>query len=399
MTDIKLVAHRSEKEYRKTFLDWNRLIKVTQRRFHCAWEELRGARPWITPRVASEVLSQGDPEDLANTRARAIEICEDASTDRLRRRDAAQDIWWIDEWTSPNGIVGLTHLDAAQKERRNELLEAMPKELFQVDSQDDVADHPDARITAEIVALDAELLLSSNFNTIDISGLNDWLHAHGHAQRDTRGPIHVVDDYLHECLTTLEQGRILGMQAVLASAWPEDRGSEPEEVIASAVEATQRMKSPGGHLQQTGTYLEERLLSGGWRGWVRETIERLRRHGAERVQGAQRRHPKYKAWTRKTYGDNTPELAHKLAQAKWVRPTGQLRMRVDERDTGYGLVWEGVAGQEPIDIGYADTAQTVAEVLAICGIQPESDKDSSAGGIASGREEYLKRDRRRAIER
>ena len=391
---MKLVAPAGSTEYRRTFLDWNRLIKITDRRFHCTWEELRGARAWITPRVARECLSQGTPENLEQTRGQAVAICEDDSTGRLARRDAAQDIWWIDEWRSSNGIVGLQVLDEHMDNIRTELLEKMPHELFHTDSQEALEESADARIVAEVVACGAELLLSSNFNTVEIQDLNAWLHKHRYAaSAQGTGPVHIVDNYVHECMETTEQGRTLGLQALLAGFWPEDRNCDAEEVKANATEAIGRMQSKGGHLSMTGAYLKDKLTHPDWQPWLYATIEELRKTGGLHVREAERRHPKHRPWEKKTYGDNTPALAARLAELRMRWPEGRIQYGVRWGKETYELGWLTKDGGERIKIGPAAHAGVVAEVLAICGMESESNVDGKTQGLARGRATFLQRQR------
>ena len=397
---MKLVAQAGSNEYRRTFLDWNRLIKITDRRFHCTWEELRGARAWITPRVARECLSRGDPENLERTRREAVAICENEATRALARRDAAQDIWWIDEWCSTSGIVGLAVLDERMDEVRTELLEKIPPRLFHTENQEALEAHPDARIVAEVVACGAELLLSSNFNTVEIDELNEWLHKSGYATRgEGSGPVHVVDSYVHECMETMEEGRLLGLKAVLAGFWPEDRNCDVDEVQASAMEAIARMQSKGAHLNQTGSYLSEKLTDRRWKPWIDATINEMREGAGRRAREAERRHPKHKAWQKKAYGDNTPELAGRLAELRMRWPQGRIRYQIAEGVKTYGLGWLTKDGGEVLQIGEATNARVVAEVLAICGMESERKVDEKAGGIAQGRAVFLEQRRARGRER
>ena len=396
---MKLVAQADSNDYRRTFLDWNRLIKITDRRFHCTWEELRGARAWITPRVARECLSRGDPENLERTRREAVTICENEATRALARRDAAQDIWWIDEWLSTSGIVGLAVLDEHMDEVRTKLLETIPPRLFHTENQETLEATPDARIVAEVVACGAELLLSSNFNTVEIHELNEWLHKSGYAtRRDGSGPIHVVDNYVHECMESTEQGRRLGLKAVLAGFWPEDRNCDVDEVRASAMEAIARMQTKGAHLNQTGSYLSEKLTDWRWKTWIDATINEMREEAGQRVRQAERRHPKHKAWQKKPYGDNTPELAGRLAELRMRWPEGRIRYQVCEEVKTYGLGWLTKDKGEVLQIGHAADATVVAEVLAICGMESERKVDEKAGGIAQGRAMFLEQNRARGRE-
>ena len=397
---MKLVAHAGSDAYRRTFLDWNRLIKITDRRFHCTWEELRGARAWITPRVARECLSRGDPENLERTRREAAAICEDEATRPLARRDAAQDIWWIDEWRSTNGIVGLAVLDERMDAVRTDLLEKMPPGLFHTESQEALEAHADARIVAEVVACGAELLLSSNFNTVEIDDLNEWLHTRGYVTtKQEAGPIHVVDSYVHECMESTDEGRTLGVKAVLAGFWPEDRDCDPDEVRASAMEAIARMQGKGAHLNKTGAYLSDKLTDRRWKPWMDATIDKMREGAGQRVRAAERRHPKHKAWRKKAYGDNTPELAGRLAELRMRWPEGRIKYGVARGVDTYKLGWLTKEGGEVLQIGEAAHAGVVAEVLAICGMESERQVDETAGRLAQDRAVFLERQRVRRPQR
>ena len=343
--------------------------------------------------MARECLSQGTPENLDQTRRQAVAICEDDTTGRL---DAAQDIWWIDEWRSSTGIVALAVLDQHMDDVRTELLEKMPFELFHTDSQEALEETADARIVAEVVACGAELLLSSNFNTIEIDELNGWLHKHRYAPSEQgTGPIHIVDSYVHECMESTEQGRALGLKALLAGFWPEDRNCDPEEVKANAMGAIGRMQSRGGHLSKTGGYLSDKLTSPRWQPWIDATIEALRQSGGQRVREAERRHPKHKAWEKKSYGDNTPALAARLAELRMRWPEGRIRYEVRRSQETYGLGWLTKEGGSLVEIGEAPHAGVVAEVLAICGMESEANVDGKAHQFVHGRAAFLQRNRPR----
>ena len=292
----KLTAHADTAAYRRTFVDRNRIIKITDRRFHAAWEELRGARLWITETVAGECVRARDFADLATIRVVPAQLCRTEPPGSMAAMDAAQEVWWIDEWQSATGIVGLRRLDAGQKHERDALLRRMVPEHFACADTDEVEQLADARIVAETVTLEEELLLSSNFNRLELDEPNRWLRTHGPGTgQRTEGPIHLVDGYLKECMEQTEAGRMLGLKAVIAGFWPEDRPADDDEIIASAVHATARMGKKGAHLNKTGTYLADRLTDLRWRNWIVRTIGEMRACGGERIQAAERRHPKHMA--------------------------------------------------------------------------------------------------------
>ena len=324
----RLSAQAGSEAYRRTFVDRNRILKVTDRRFHAAWEEMRGGKLWITETVASECVPGRRMDDLEALRTESARLCSTEPHGSIRAKDAAQDVWWIDEWRSENGIVGLRRLNAEQVRERDALLEQLLPEHFGCADRDEVEQLPDARIVAETVTLGEDLLLSSNFNRVEVEDLNAWLRKHAQRIPQTgEGPVHLVDGYIKECMEQTEAGRVLGLQAVLAGFWPEDRGADEEEVVASALMAAGRMTRKGAHLNQTGTYLAERLTDPGWRRWIAATIHTLRASGGIKVQGAGRRHPKHRAWERKRYDDNTPELAKALDAARWRIPERGYRLQ------------------------------------------------------------------------
>ena len=47
----KQTARAGTGGFRRSFVDRNRNAKITDRRFHAAWEELRASRLWITETV------------------------------------------------------------------------------------------------------------------------------------------------------------------------------------------------------------------------------------------------------------------------------------------------------------------------------------------------------------
>ena len=92
----------------------------------------------------------------------------------------------------------------------------MVPEHFECASTEEVEELADARIVAETVTLREELLLSSNFNRIEVDELNEWLrNEQGIGKSTGGGPIHLVDGYIKECMEQSEAGRTLGVKAVL----------------------------------------------------------------------------------------------------------------------------------------------------------------------------------------
>ena len=293
----KLTARAGTEGFRRTFVDRNRILKITDRRFHSAWEELRASRLWITETIAGECVGNRRIGDLENMRAQAAQICgrEDPAT--MIARDAAQDVWWIDQWRSPHGIVGLRRLNEKQARHRDALLQTMIPEHFECAAQEEVEQLADARMVAEVAALGEELLLSSNFNRVEVDAQNRWIRGQPKtAGEPAEGPIHLVDGYMKECMEQTEEGRTLGLRAILGGFWPEDRNADEDEVIGAALGAAARMQKPGAHLNETGAYLGEKLTDRRWKDWVVWTIREMRTGAGERTQAAERRHPKHRAW-------------------------------------------------------------------------------------------------------
>ena len=208
----KLTAQAGTPHYRRTLVDRNRILKVTDRRFHAAWEELRGAKLWITETVAGECVRARDFSDLGAVRAEAARLATTQPVGSMAAMDAAQEVWWLDEWAAPEGIVGLRRLDERAMRARDALLAKMVPEHFGCADADEVAELADARIVAETVVLKEELLLSSNFNRVDVDELNRWLRSHAQGvDANGSGPVHLVDEYVKECMEQSEAGRSLGI--------------------------------------------------------------------------------------------------------------------------------------------------------------------------------------------
>ena len=383
----KLTAQAGTGGFRRTFVDRNRIAKITDRRFHAAWEELRASRLWITETVAGECVGNRRIGNLDTMRAEAARICRTEAPATMMARDAAQDIWWIDEWRSTNGIVGLKRLNEEQSRYRDRLLQRMIPEHFECAAQEEVEQLADARMVAEIAALGEELLLSSNFNRVEIEDLNQWLRAQPRsAGKPVQGPIHLVDGYVKECMEQSEAGRMLGLKAILGGFWPEDRDADEDEVMGAALGAAARMQKRGAHLNQAGAYLAEKLTDRRWKDWIVWTIGQMRASGGARTQAAERRHPKHRAWERKQYADNTPELARRLHEARLRWPEGQLRYTVSAENDRYSIGWLKAAGEVIEPVGTAPNAAVVAETLIICGLEPESRRKDTTDGLMRGRQ-------------
>ena len=383
----KLTAQAGTPHYRRTLVDRNRILKVTDRRFHAAWEELRGAKLWITETVAGECVRARDFSDLDAVRAEAARLATTQPVGSMAAMDAAQEVWWLDEWAAPEGIVGLRRLDERAMRARDALLARMVPEHFGCADADEVAELADARIVAETVVLKEELLLSSNFNRVDVDELNRWLRSHAQGvDANGSGPVHLVDGYVKECMEQSEAGRSLGIRATLAGFWPEDRKADDDEIIASALEASARMTKRRAHLNASGTYIAEHLSAAHWRGWIGQAISSLRKHGGERVQGAERRHPKHRAWERKRYIDNTPALAAALHETRRRFPNGTIGFKVTDAHRRYTITWSKGPGEGAVDVGTASGAAATAEALIICGVEPESQRSELVEALVRGRE-------------
>ena len=390
----KLSAQAGTDAYRRTLVDRNRILKITDRRFHAAWEEMRDAKLWITETVASECVRARSFANLGALRAAAAQACRTEPPGSLEGLDAAQEVWWIDEWEAESGIVGLRRLDAEQKRQRDALLRRMIPGHFECATTDEVEELADARIVAETVTLGEELLLSSNFNRIEVDELNEWLrNGERGGEGAGGGPIHLVDGYIKECMEQTEAGRTLGLKAVLAGFWPEERGADEDEIIANAVTATGRMQRKDAHLNSTGEYLADRLTDLRWRDWIVRTIEEMRAEGGVRLQAAERRHPKHRPWERKQYGDNTPELAKRLDEARWRYPDGRIGFNVSDTNTTYTITWTKGPGEEAVVIGTAKNAASTAETLIICGLEPENNRIETVEALTQGRVMEIARQR------
>ena len=117
----------------------------------------------------------------------------------------------------------------------------------------------------------------------------------------------------------------------------------------------------------------------------------MRVSGGIRTQAAERRHPKHRAWERKRYSDNTPELAQRLHEARLRYPDGAIGFKVSAERAGYTITWrEGPRG-ETVTIGTARDAATTAETLIICGLEPESQRIETVAAIEYGREVEIAR--------
>ena len=158
---------------------------------------MRGAKLWITETVAGECVRARSFADLGALRAAAAQVCRTEPSGSLERTDAAQEVWWIDEWEAESGIVGPRRLNAEQRQQREALLRRMIPDHFNCIDTEELEQLADARIVAETVTLGEELLHSSNFNRIEVEELNAWLRKDRNAVEGTaEGPIHLVGGYI-----------------------------------------------------------------------------------------------------------------------------------------------------------------------------------------------------------
>ena len=83
---------------RGTFPDTNRLSLVPQRRFHTAWDEMRGSRVQIVPTVARELTTNVIVDfPQASEPVLAEEAMRETPGSRRRLR-LESDLWWTRQW-------------------------------------------------------------------------------------------------------------------------------------------------------------------------------------------------------------------------------------------------------------------------------------------------------------
>ena len=88
----KLTAQAGAEDFRRTFVDRNRILKVTDRCFHAAWEELCACKLWITETVAGECVGSRRIGNLEAMRAEAARVCRTEDPATMTAGDAAQDV-------------------------------------------------------------------------------------------------------------------------------------------------------------------------------------------------------------------------------------------------------------------------------------------------------------------
>ena len=77
----------------------------------------------------------------------------------------------MDQCTTDHGVIGLATLIPEQVSIRDRLLATIPPPYFNCESQTELDDSGGARLVAEVVALDEDVLLSSNFNAVEVHDL------------------------------------------------------------------------------------------------------------------------------------------------------------------------------------------------------------------------------------
>ena len=194
---------------------------------------------------------------------------------------------WRDD-ASPYSLVTLSDEQIELSERvRDEL----PARCFQHANAGYVADHRDAHIVAESIALAAKMLMTSNLRTINHRELNAWAMANGARLGFRAKPVvHEADGVLVEKAQTWE-GTDRLLQAGLMACWPADDRTAADEIVKQTIARISSMsRRRGGRLPKTGE-----LLSNGLQNHERavKLVETIRRSLPSRTITTDREHPTF----------------------------------------------------------------------------------------------------------
>ena len=275
--------------------DGNRLSMPTQRQFHAAIQEVRGDRMMTVPAAAREMAPLVDTSDWDASRT----LITGEIRRRLKRgrpRHGADDVlnaevqlWWLDEWTRPDGLYGVRELDEAELQRFDELMRHVPLDGFTgATDRESLSALPDAHIVCETIAIDARLLLTHDPKTIQPAKLLRWTRALAESGYISQPKVvEEADDANVRWIEETPEDMLLG---TIVCAWPQEAGAGSEGVHARIDELVERLPRAG--LPRTGAELAK-LVAG--TNDLDATIERANAELPIQMRNAERRSP-YESW-------------------------------------------------------------------------------------------------------
>ena len=276
--------------------DGNRLSMPTQRQFHAAVQEVRGERMMTVPSAAEEMAPLIDTSDWAASRTLIGAEIERRRTRSSARRgrdnvlNAEVQMWWLDEWSRPDGLYGVRELNDSELERYERLIEHVPIEGFAgATDRESVITLPDAQIVCETIAIDARLLLTHDPNTIRPARLLGWTRALAEAGYISHAKVVEEADEANE--RWVEETPEDMLLATIVCAWPQETDAGSTGVKTRVDALLKRLALAG--LEDTSAKLGELVAA---TNNLAELIERANDELPVEMRNAERRSP-YVSWT------------------------------------------------------------------------------------------------------
>lgn len=154
-------------------VDTTEVLRPWPRKLHAALAEIAGRKVLVPPTVATELAPLVAPEGLNVRTSEAEQLLKaNPQLGKSRRREVEQQAWWASVWRDDKSPYGIIQLTEEQRELTNQLRKSLPVTGFRNAKAGYVADHRDARIVAESMAVGAKVLLTSNLRSIEHDAVN-----------------------------------------------------------------------------------------------------------------------------------------------------------------------------------------------------------------------------------
>ena len=212
--------------------DGQRLSMPIQRQYQAAIQEVRGHRVMTVPSAAEQSAPLVDTNHYDESREIIVREIERRRTQAIRRhgRDTTLDtelqLWWLEEWTRPDGLYGVRHLKETEMERYETLIEEIPLEAFTgASDRESVATAGDTQIVCETLAIDARLLLTHDTNIMRPEKLLPWtrtLAKSGYISDEK--PIEEADEANERWVDETPEDMLV---ATIVCAWPTETEAVP----------------------------------------------------------------------------------------------------------------------------------------------------------------------------
>ena len=166
--------------------------------------------------------------------------------------NAEAQLWWIDEWSRPDGLYGLRTLTSRELDRYDELIEHIPLDGFiGAPDRESLRALVDAQIVCETLAIDGHLLLTHDPNTIKPERLLPWTQALADEGWISEPKVvEEADDANTRWVEETPEDMLLG---TIVCAWPQETDAPASQMNKRIADLTTRLAKAG--LPRTATKL------------------------------------------------------------------------------------------------------------------------------------------------